>query len=608
MTRKQKKKLVIAAVAAASAAVAALLLFFKLIPDHHYREAERAYAGADYARAAEAFAALGGYGDAAERKLDAYCRLGGVLLDNGDWQAAIDAYAAAEGFGDSQSGIAECRYRMADSLRQSGMYEQAYDLYTDILSYKDVRQILSADENLSGIGLSRLSASMTSGNIVKLGLYDQDGNAENGPEEIEWIVLDVSGDDALLLSRNVLASMMFDSPPFHDWEGSRCREWLNRHFYYDAFAAAERARIKTVDTPEGSRDRVFLLSCEEAERYLSQSAGGPVHASKTVLDSIRDKTDENWGWRLRTPGTDGYTTAYVTETGIDYKGFPVDTYAFSLNGGRSWKYIGIRPALVFSLSGASDTLASPDGGDWQGSLFIMDRKNEEKVRSAAEIPEGPLRAADLAGIERIDLEGHESASLLPMMTGLKELVLKGSHFNKRMDLNILSGLTDLRYLSITDAELTDLNDLSGLKNLEELDLSGCHVLSVEGISGLAGLRKLRLSALDAGNISELGSLANLEELTLNHCTDEQFRVIASLGKLVSLECRAGWGDKYRVTDLSPIRELNRLERLVIRYQGITDVEPLSGLVRLTELDITGNPVSNVEVLSDLPNLTVTGIE
>ena len=41
----------------------------------------------------------------------------------------------------------------------------------------------------------------TIGGIVTFGRYEQDGNEENGPEGIEWIVLDVQDGKVLLLSK-----------------------------------------------------------------------------------------------------------------------------------------------------------------------------------------------------------------------------------------------------------------------------------------------------------------------------------------------------------------------------------------------------------------------
>ena len=95
---------------------------------------------------------------------------------------------------------------------------------------------------------------------------------------IEWLVLEVSGEGVLLLSRYVL-----DSLPFHfwktgaSWKKSELRNWLNGSFLEEAFTREERraiavSRIATDDPlrkkSEVSRDRVFCLSIAEAGRYF----------------------------------------------------------------------------------------------------------------------------------------------------------------------------------------------------------------------------------------------------------------------------------------------------------------------------------------------------
>ena len=56
--------------------------------------------------------------------------------------------------------------------------------------------------------------------IVRFGRYEQDNTAENGMEDIEWVVLETKKEEALLITKYVL-----DCRPFHkdaflpsDWE------------------------------------------------------------------------------------------------------------------------------------------------------------------------------------------------------------------------------------------------------------------------------------------------------------------------------------------------------------------------------------------------------
>ena len=76
---------------------------------------------------------------------------------------------------------------------------------------------------------------LTVGNVVTFGHYEQDADESNGPEPIEWIVLDVQDGKALLLSKYVL-----DAKPYYTegtditWETCTLRTWLNNYFLNNA--------------------------------------------------------------------------------------------------------------------------------------------------------------------------------------------------------------------------------------------------------------------------------------------------------------------------------------------------------------------------------------
>lgn len=123
------------------------------------------------------------------------------------------------------------------------------------------------------------------GSYVTFGTYPQtaEGNDET---PIEWLVLDCTGDKALLLSRYAL-----DEQPYHTentditWEQCTLRAWLNDDFFSRAFTSEEQAAILLTDVDnsrsqsygsemikanDGSntQDKVFLLSYAESNRYL----------------------------------------------------------------------------------------------------------------------------------------------------------------------------------------------------------------------------------------------------------------------------------------------------------------------------------------------------
>ncbi|MBR0513571.1 MAG: hypothetical protein IJK06_04885 [Clostridia bacterium] len=186
------------------------------------------------------------------------------------------------------------------------------------------------------------------GDVITFGHYEQDNNPDNGAEPIEWIVLDVQGGRALLLSKYGL-----DAKPFHSkltgatWETCTLRAWLNSDFLNAAFNAEEQSLILITDVDNGSdqgykdwdssggnntQDRIFLLSYYESNQYLGVKFWQDEDANKVEArvapteyavslgadTSTTMQTAEGeatvWWW-LRSPGEIQSVAACVTSGG-----------------------------------------------------------------------------------------------------------------------------------------------------------------------------------------------------------------------------------------------------------------------------------------------------
>ncbi|MBR7033942.1 MAG: hypothetical protein IKI03_09975 [Clostridia bacterium] len=170
------------------------------------------------------------------------------------------------------------------------------------------------------------------GGTFTLGKYEQDGNAENGAEDIEWIVL--SGEDGYLLavSKYSLDSMeLNDSDEGTTWDKSTLKAWLNGEFYEGAFTDFEKAKIS--DTDAG---RVFLLTVEDAETLFETDADRISEGTAYAHSSGLFKTEGGgvWWWLRSTGEKDGYFA------GVDGNG----TVSRAGNTAHRIKH-GVRPAI-----------------------------------------------------------------------------------------------------------------------------------------------------------------------------------------------------------------------------------------------------------------------
>ena len=168
--------------------------------------------------------------------------------------------------------------------------------------------------------LSPVFSSVTVGDTFTLG-RDRFG------ESVEWTVLAVEENRALVISRDILCYASYnDTYSSVTWESCSLRAWLNGPFISSFFTEEEASLIMetTVSSSSNPRsgtdggadttDRVFLLSMEECEQYF------PTEVERRALYNGGSDT-----WTLRTPGRSSYTASEVRYDGyINTSGSYVD--------------------------------------------------------------------------------------------------------------------------------------------------------------------------------------------------------------------------------------------------------------------------------------------
>lgn len=202
-------------------------------------------------------------------------------------------------------------------------------------------------------------ANPTVGQTFLFGRYEQDNNFSNGAEPIEWQVLTVQKDRALVVSRYVL-----DVRAYHNagntWETHNDRQWLNQDFYNSAFTDAEKSQILLVtnDNPDNAtygtkggnstQDKIFYLSIDET-RYFSSDESRKAKPSAYVKAQgimVLEPYGGTTYWSLRSPGYMESIRAYVDGDGITY---PMGLY---LPDDYENPIIGARPAFWLKITPA----------------------------------------------------------------------------------------------------------------------------------------------------------------------------------------------------------------------------------------------------------------
>lgn len=201
------------------------------------------------------------------------------LLNSGDFDSA---YTLLREINDNET-IASSKYNRAIKCIDSGDYESAYILLKDI-SYKDSK------EKCADIK-TKYKQFLAVGDKFTFGTYEQDNDTSNGAEDIEWLVLAKENNKILVISDKVLDFQPYNEKPYYEtrkaitWEQCSLRKWLNGSFLNEAFSEEGRALIQSTtvsvdkipnyyytDPGNATTDKVFLLSCNEVEKYFSDHA------------------------------------------------------------------------------------------------------------------------------------------------------------------------------------------------------------------------------------------------------------------------------------------------------------------------------------------------
>lgn len=245
--------------------------------------------------------------------------------------------------------------KAAESFIEQGSYIDAYQVLqnakipsvfgSEKLTEKKTG-ILAMKEQLVAEHPTVVLHNVKVGDVITYGHYEQDGDAENGKEPLEWIVLDIDDETGrvLVLSRYCISCQRFnESGGGVTWKESSIRAWLNKKegkyaFYGNAFTETERSFIfnKHVHTDRNPQyytsggsdvdDHLFLLSVQEVEEYLTSDE---VRRCEPTLASRREGSycpregefTAYCRWWLRTPGETNKKTVYVRYDGtIDYQG------------------------------------------------------------------------------------------------------------------------------------------------------------------------------------------------------------------------------------------------------------------------------------------------
>ena len=208
----------------------------------------------------------------------------------------------------------------------------------------------------------------------------------------------------------------------------------------------------------------------------------------------------------------------------------------------------------------------------------------------------PITAEEMKRLRDLDVRGKGVRDLtgLQFATHLKWLRLSN---NQVSDLSPIAGLIELRELRFDDNAISDLSPVRGLIDLTRLEIDHNQVSDLSPVRNLKNLTILRIRY---NRISDLSPVAGLINLKVLHTAVNTISDISPIARLINLE--ELYIENNSVSDLSPVIRLTNLEELNWADNAVSDLSPVAGLINLKHLNFRGNNVSDVSPLARLINL------
>ncbi|MBR6089751.1 MAG: SEL1-like repeat protein, partial [Anaerolineaceae bacterium] len=197
------------------------------------------------------------------------------------------------------------------------------------------------------------------GDIFTMGHFEQDNNLNNGTEPIEWRVLSIEDDKALVISKYGLIYQPYNTERSAvTWETSSLRAWLNDDFYNEIFTVKEQKNVIEVTNQNpnngaygtyggnSTTDHIFVLSNYEANKYFKDN-----NDRLCMPTEYAKKYDGPCVWWLRTPGNYAAAASCVFDT-VGYvvvDGYPVDS-----------KAVTVRPCFWLDITSEDENAGSEE--------------------------------------------------------------------------------------------------------------------------------------------------------------------------------------------------------------------------------------------------------
>lgn len=332
--------------------------------DNAKQQMETASNELEFNHVAELFSGISGFQDADELREECIRRAGECMkdemyysakekMDAGQYEKAIEEFKSISDWRDSAELISICQQKDGEKTIALKKRRKKVYILTAVAALAIV-VIIAASSIISYVGILQQAKANVSdakvGSIVTFGTYTEESDTLE-KSKIDWRVLAKEDDRILVISDRIIDAMPYHNVSQMDvtWETCSLRKWLNSAFINSAFNSAEKkliiesevltekASYSDTDPGNNTKDKIFLLSESEFEKYL-HSDGSCFATNYATEKTAEGYSTYLYSWWLRSPGAspDSASDVFISTSDVD------STYA-------AYPHNGVRPAMWISI-------------------------------------------------------------------------------------------------------------------------------------------------------------------------------------------------------------------------------------------------------------------
>jgi len=195
-------------------------------------------------------------------------------------------------------------------------------------------------------------------------------------------------------------------------------------------------------------------------------------------------------------------------------------------------------------------------------------------------------------VDSLDISGTVALLNLSPMEAMRNLKYVNLSNTQITELGPISNVTFLEYLDVSNTPTSDIQFIKYSDRLKHLDISNTKIRDISELVNLKAIRSLRVEQTPIMSFAVLNEFDSLKSLYIAQSGFNNTENIKDLSKLEDLDL-----SKNYLVNFSQLSELASLKYLNLSNTNVQDLAPLAGLENLEILDITNTEVSDISALN-----------